>query len=272
MNDPKKHLDANVLQPKELTPVILLTLLFYFFGMIFAAAMVLFGWEKFALIAEVLFIIPAIIVVINKKMSFSKAFRFNAVNGEIILYTFLISFSVLILGDELDRLIGTFFPLPSWFDARALMGINTVWQGIVIIGNAVFVAAFAEEMLFRGMIQQTLESVRETAMAILLSTIFFALLHLNPWWMIQITLLGLVLGYMAWKSASIWPTIMVHGLNNLLAILSLNSSEQSLFWYATEKHVHWHWLVLAAVAVVPSFIGFQKACDKFHHKKDINIL
>jgi len=256
---------SHILTPRELYPVLLLTLLFFFLGMIFAGIMVFFGFTKLALLAEVLFIIPAIIIVLVRRRPFIKSFRLNGVTAGIIFYSVIIAFSVLILGDELDRLIGLIFPLPSWFDPRPIMEIHSIWDGVLIVGNAVVVAALAEEMLFRGMVQQTLESVHETGKAILLSAIFFALLHLNPWWMIQITLLGLVLGYMAWKSDSILPTVILHGLNNLLAVISLNSSEAKMNWYLAGGHVRWYWLALAALLAVPGFVGFQRTCDARHH-------
>lgn len=264
--DFQEKVEPNILRPKELSRVILFTLLFYFLAMIFAAVMLMLGWKKLALIAEAFFIIPAIFYVISKKYSFIKAFRLTAVNAKILIFSFLIAFCLIILGDELDRLIGSIFPLPAWFDAKQLMEIHSIVDGILIIGTAVVVAALVEEMLFRGMIQLTLESVNETARAILFSAIFFALLHLNPWWMIQITFLGLILGYLAWKSNSILPTIIIHATNNLFAILTLNCSETSLKWYATENHVQWYWLVLAGILIIPGIKGFQRECDLFMAK------
>jgi uncharacterized protein len=260
---------SHILTPQELYKVLLLTLLFFFLGTIFAGVMVLFGLTKVALLAEVLFIIPAIATVLARRRPFLKSFRFNSINPGLLYYSVIIAFSVLILGDELDRLIGIVFPLPSWFDPKPIMEIHSIWDGVLIIGNAVVVAALAEEMLFRGMVQQTLESVHETGKAILLSAIFFALLHLNPWWMIQITLLGLALGYMAWKSDSIIPTVIIHGLNNLLAVISLNTGEAKMEWYLSGGHVRWYWLALAALLVVPGFMGFQRVCDARHHQQII---
>ncbi len=261
MENQKKEFPAHIFQPKELFSIILLILLFYLLGMLFAALMVFLGFKKLALLGEGFFILPAIGIVLYHKKPFAKTFRFNKTSLQILFFSILLSFPVLILSDELDRLITSIFPLPAWFDAKALMQIDTFWQGVLIIGNAVVIAAIAEEMLFRGLIQQTLESVRDTASAIFLSAVFFALLHLNPWWMIQITILGLVLGYMAWKSNSIWPVIIVHALNNLLAVISLNSSED-IHWYTSGGHVRWYWIALAAVVIIPSFFGFQKACEK----------
>jgi membrane protease YdiL (CAAX protease family) len=122
-------------------------------------------------------------------------------------------------------------------------------------------AGFAEEMLFRGLLQRTLEHYRDPAMAIVLTSVLFALAHFNPWVALQITFLGLALGYMAWKSRSILPAVIVHSGNNLLSILLINAPQHNVSWYATEEHVRWIWIALAILLIGPAFLTFSRYCD-----------
>ncbi len=269
--EPEKSLPSHVLNIKDLSQVLLLTLAMFVASILFGALMMFIAGPQWALLAEALLIVPAILVVRQRHMPFKLSFRFNAVSWPTLFYSFLIIFPVLVLGDEMDRLLNIVFPLPNWFDVRELLAIRSLSDGVLIVGNGVIIAALAEEMLFRGMIQQTFEFHRDTATAIVISAILFAILHFNPWWMIQITILGLVLGYMAWKSASIWPTVLLHGINNLLSIISANTAEAKLSWYASAVHVHWYWLVLAGLVVIPAFRGFNHACEKMHARQEREI-
>jgi membrane protease YdiL (CAAX protease family) len=256
--------DPNYLDARDLSRVLLWTLAMFLLSIVFGSVMVLLGGPKLGLLAETLFIIPAILFVLKRGISFSRAFRFNAISVPILFYTLLLTFPVMILGDELDRIMATFFPLPSWFDVGDLLAIHSFWDGLLIIGNGVIVAALAEEMLFRGLIQQTLEHLRDVATAIALSAIIFAMFHFNIWWMLQITLLGLVLAYITWKSNSIWPAVVIHAVNNLLSILVNNMAEKKLSWYASDVHVNWIWLVASLLLLVPAIFGFQRACNARH--------
>lgn len=254
------EIDKSLLQAKELSTILLWTLAMFIFSIFIGSALMLLGGPKMGLLAETLFIIPAIVFVISRKMPFLRAFRLNRITLPILFYSLLLVLPIMVLSDELDRIIALFFPLPSWFDVGDLLAIHSIWDGLLVIGNGVIVAAIAEEMLFRGLIQRSLEHLQDIATAIALSAIIFSLFHFNIWWMIQITLLGLVLGYITWESDSLWPAILIHGINNLLSILSANAAEETLAWYASETHVRWTWLAASVLLLIPAFIGFKNAC------------
>jgi membrane protease YdiL (CAAX protease family) len=104
-------------------------------------------------------------------------------------------------------------------------------------------------------------------MAIVLTSVLFALAHFNPWVALQITFLGLALGYMAWKSRSILPAVIVHSGNNLLSIVLINTSQEDLSLYATEEHVRWIWIILALALIGPVFLTFSRHCEQFESRK-----
>ena len=65
--------------------------------------------------------------------------------------------------------------------------------------------------MFRGFLQHYLENTwKDVTRAILVSSLFFAFIHFNPYWIIQIYLLGILLGYLAWKTQSVLPSIIFH--------------------------------------------------------------
>ena len=85
-------------------------------------------------------------------------------------------------------------------------------------------------------------------------SLFFALVHMNPYWIVQIYLLGLVLGYLAWRTNSIIPGLILHGLNNGFAVALNNAQDIFNKYYNWHEHVNPFWVILAIIFI---FIGFK---------------
>jgi len=212
------------------------------------------------LIGEVLIIVPALIYVAAKRLPLSIAFRMKKVSLRTVIATLFLFFPVFVLTDEFDRLMQQVFPMPQdWYDAMTeLVRFQTVPQTIMILTAGVLVAALCEEWLFRGLVQQSLEKFRDPAMAMVLSSVFFALIHFNPWTSIQILLLGLVLAYVAWKSGSVLPSMIIHALNNLFSLLMMNISEEELLVYAHD-HVRLIWIGVSLVLLPAAIKMFNQS-------------
>ena len=84
---------------------------------------------------------------------------------------------------------------------------------------AIAVAApVAEEVVFRGAILRALlQGGRRPWVAIAISAILFAIGHLNPAQMPHAFLIGLLLGWMYYRTGSILPGILFHLVNNTVA-------------------------------------------------------
>ena len=251
--------DPTILPPQQILFIFLITIaLVVLAGIVFT---VLFN-PTVALLSESLIVIPAIIFVAKQKLSFKTVFRFNPVNASIIIHSIILSLILFILGDELDRLLSTIFPMPKNMleGLKNVLLFHSLTQAIIIFVAAVIFAGFAEEMFFRGLLQRALEHYRDPALAIVFTSALFASIHLNPWSALQILFLGLALGYMAWKSNSIFPAIILHAINNFLSLILLNTPEEKLTWYATSSHVNTIWVFLALLLVTPLFYSFNRAC------------
>jgi membrane protease YdiL (CAAX protease family) len=71
-----------------------------------------------------------------------------------------------------------------------------------------------EELLFRGVVLNGFLKLFNPWKAIILSSVFFGLFHLNPWQFVPAFLIGMLIGYVYWKSASLLPCIFIHWINN----------------------------------------------------------
>lgn len=84
-------------------------------------------------------------------------------------------------------------------------------------------APLVEELVFRGAILRVLlEGLRSHWIAIVVSALLFALVHLNPAQMPHAFCLGLLLGWMYYRTRSVIPGIIVHWVNNTVAYVTYN--------------------------------------------------
>ncbi len=82
-------------------------------------------------------------------------------------------------------------------------------------------APLVEELVFRGAILKSLlNAFRNHWLAILISAVFFALVHGNPAQMPHAFLIGLLLGWMYYRSGSILPGVTLHWVNNTAAYVT----------------------------------------------------
>ena len=210
-------------------------------------------------------IIPLIWYIIWKKAPLLKTIRLNPVSLPILTYTVLFSLGLIILSDELDRVMQIFIPAPEYImDLNKLLKPDTI-LGFVLLFIAVGVLApIGEELLFRGFLQQYLEKYwADTTRAILVTALVFSAIHMNPYWFIQIYFLGIMLGFLAWKTNSIIPPLILHGLNNTMAmLLSFSESSENSF-YTFHGHVA-PWIFIFAIGI--TIYGF-KNINKIKIKK-----
>ncbi|MDO5510634.1 MAG: type II CAAX endopeptidase family protein [Weeksellaceae bacterium] len=87
-------------------------------------------------------------------------------------------------------------------------------------------APLIEELLFRGFILRGMKNYGVNPwIAIPLSAFLFGAAHMNPWQLLGAGFIGLILGYIYWKTASLWLVIFLHALNNIIAFVITVKSE-----------------------------------------------
>ena len=81
-----------------------------------------------------------------------------------------------------------------------------------------FIPAVCEEIIFRGIIFRGLANQYTPKIGLILSSIFFGMLHLDFIRMVPTTLLGLGMGYVVYRSGSLLLAIWIHFLNNAFIV------------------------------------------------------
>lgn len=256
----KQNIEIQYPQMKQVLLVLFFTLAITF---LVGALGAFVGAKTELFLLEILIIIPAIIFAVKNNYSVIHIFRLHKVNFKIILISIMIGLAFTIVSDEIDRMINIFFPMPEELlnAITEALKFHTLLDFIIITFSAVFVAAIVEEMLFRGFVQTSLENHFDITKAVMSTALLFVILHLNPWWSIQVMIFGIILGVIAWKSDSIIPSIIIHAINNSIALLITNINPKNIDWYLYKDHVSIPILITAILATVFGFKLFYQFCD-----------
>lgn len=82
-------------------------------------------------------------------------------------------------------------------------------------------APLVEELLFRGLLQRALGHKMPAYAAIGVASFVFALIHLQPYAIPPLMVLGAAFGYIYHKTGSLRINILLHAVNNAVALLML---------------------------------------------------
>jgi membrane protease YdiL (CAAX protease family) len=92
---------------------------------------------------------------------------------------------------------------------------NITWASVgPFVAFIALMPGFGEELLFRGYIQRRLLQRWPAWVAICVTSLAFALVHIEPHTVVFALPIGFWLGWVAWKVDSIWPCIVTHAAIN----------------------------------------------------------
>lgn len=85
--------------------------------------------------------------------------------------------------------------------------------------------AVCEEVLFRGFLQPRLTRLMWPSVGVVLASLAFAVFHVDPVHVVAVFPLGLWLGFLSYRSGSIFPAIIGHFVNNVLSVVAVMSED-----------------------------------------------
>ena len=100
-----------------------------------------------------------------------------------------------------------------------LIQANNFAEAILVVITISIIPALCEEVMFRGYIQRSFSFKLKAQTAALLTAIFFALYHFNPYGLIPLAIIGFYLGFSAYSSQSLFIPMVLHFLNNFFAVM-----------------------------------------------------
>ena len=216
------------------------------------------------IIGQSFMLVPLVWFLISKNQPILKTLRIRLVPFSTIYYTVLLSLGIIILSDELDKIIQMFIDAPEYvIDLNGLLKPESLLGYFLLFTAVVVIAPLGEELLFRGFFQQILEKHwKDITRSVLVTAMIFAFIHMNPFWFAQIYILGIILGFLAWKTNSIIPSLILHGINNSMALIFsfTKISESSL--YIWKGHIAPWIMFLALIFIIIGFKGINQGSSK----------
>jgi len=143
--------------------------------------------------------------------------------------------------EDKERLKADFLAVPFW---------------VVVLTGAI-APAIAEEFFFRGFVLSAFRSKLSGFRSVLFSSVLFGLFHVIAGSVLSLEkflptiILGLAIGYVALRTGSLWPGILLHALHNGLIFTMSRFTEQDLAkWFgADSKHIPVTWMLGGGAAI-----------------------
>lgn len=182
----------------------------------------------------------------RRKEGASFRINFNGIDGWLIP-VFILSTLALVVG--LER-FADLIPMP----ASAQKFFEKLFtKDVFSIITMVIAAPVLEEILCRGIVLRGLLKRYSPNQAIVISALFFAVLHMNPWQAMPAFIGGLFLGWVYYRTKSVFPGMIIHAtINGTGAIfLFFPHHEQSFLSLLGMPY----YLALCVVAVMVFFSG-----------------
>jgi hypothetical protein len=104
---------------------------------------------------------------------------------------------------------------------KVLVSSSSIPELLFVTLVIAVVPAFAEEFLFRGVVQRSFEKGISPRWGMILAGCIFGLYHLNPFTFIPLAALGIYLGFLAQRAESLWVPIAAHFYNNAFAAVAM---------------------------------------------------
>lgn len=183
-----------------------------------------FMYDLFSAVMQAAFIGSVILIAKIRKVDWVEACNFKKkVDGKIVLYALGFAIICMILFTDatsafvafLEK-IGYSSPLENSAFAEYNQ-ITNVWEYLLSIVTVCIIPPICEETLFRGAVLNSFRGTNKW-LGIFVSAFCFMIMHGNPDQTVHQFILGVVLGYIAWETRNIWVSILIHAINNLIAI------------------------------------------------------
>ncbi|PAY17868.1 CPBP family intramembrane metalloprotease domain-containing protein [Rhodopirellula sp. SM50] len=129
----------------------------------------------------------------------------------------------------------------------------------LLVGTLALAPAVIEELCFRGFLFTALRKVLSPTRVIVTTAVIFGLFHVVTGNMLLIerflptTLLGLILGWIAYRTQSVWPGVLMHFTHNALLNLATKYQDKIAFLgegFENQMHLPASWLIVLSTTTL----------------------
>ncbi len=215
------------------------------------------------LLIGVALLLPALAYILFRGSGYTKALRLVLPRGThtpLLIAAFLALFSGTLL---LSILCGGTETLGNCVAAFDTAHPKTVWEMLLFLLVTAVLPAVLEELFFRGIVVVEYER-RGAARAILMSTLFFALLRFDPSNLLAYLFAGALLTLVLYVTNSLFATVILHVLYNLCAALTQHYLNTLYYFTGTVQL----FLFVFILILLVSLILFCRASARVYRARD----
>lgn len=207
---------------------------------------------------------PGIISILSNGIIISALMAFKRINYKSLLHFSGNSASSTIILSIIPILVIVFSAfvwlsiLESFFISRTRPAFNAIlphWYSgsefFILVITVCVIAPFTEEILFRGLFLRSFLKRYSLGNAIVWSAIIFSLAHLNPELLPVALIMGGFLGWIYYRTHSLWPCMIAHSAYNAIIVVTNQYFPDFLYTpFSTSI------LMLALIALLITIFGF----------------
>ena len=230
-------------------------------GMLFIGGVVqlLWGFVANAIITEVLVMLAPILVLLRKHNLVDSLGLRARVDPNTFLLAFLGMLALAVLMAELAFWTEKIFPMPVEFKELYMEALTArnVPELLTLLLAAAILPGLCEEVAFRGFFQPIMVMRFGPHAGIITTAGLFTIIHMNPWHIVALFMIGLYLGYLYYWTKSLWVPMLAHLANNGTSVLLMYLAPDASLSQMNEPPPRW---------LVPvCFIVFV-ACVRWLHR------
>ena len=154
----------------------------------------------------------------------------------------------------LDELLQYIVP---YYDYWVNLLEETIGSGLWMIFPVIVIAPIFEEILCRDIILGGLLKQYNPKKAIVISALIFGILHMNPLQFVSATVMGILLGYIYWRSGSLLLVIIIHAINNSIATAIYYLSEESTLVLIKDQPIL-NALIMVIAGALMAWLAYQQ--------------
>ena len=164
-------------------------------------------------------LLPFVLFAFLCKAPFSVVLPFRSFCSSVAAPGLFIAMGVSVIGLFASQLLSLFMSFLGFSPILPDITFpDTPAAAMLYLLNLTLFGPLVEEMVFRGIVMNTLRRFGDS-FALLISSLLFAFIHMNLTQMPNAFLMGLVMGYFVLCTGSLWVGVLIHAVNNSLVLL-----------------------------------------------------
>jgi membrane protease YdiL (CAAX protease family) len=218
-----------------------------------------FGFEVNALVTELGVLLLPIFWILRHRDPWVRLRLNHRLEGRVLVPALAGVLGLAVLLAEFTYWTDKVFPMPEAFREAYLQAVTAESPAelILLVVAAALVPGLCEEVVFRGYFQQIYGWRFGRHRGVLVAAALFSVMHLDPWHLPALFLIGLYLGYLFVWTGSLWAPICAHAANNAASIILLYAAPEASLSQMNESPPTWA-LGAGALALIISIWSLKR--------------